>query len=126
MAHYFLERWRGADDDDRAARYQQLHGLYAPEARKVVEDLCAKVIKNSCKLYEILGRFLAVCQFLEVLVGVDLFFCPFWHIFALWKQKMEQELRGMFVKVAQVLSVRPEAVPEEYRNEFRKPHGGVV
>lgn len=67
VAHYFLERWRGSDDADRAARYQRLHGLYAPEARKVVE-----------------------------------------------------ELRGMFVKVAQVLSVRPEAVPEEYRNEFRK------
>eukprot|EP00435_Cladocopium_sp_Y103_P075697 s2_g62.t2 len=67
VAHYFLERWRGSDDADRAARYQRLHVLYAPEARKVM-----------------------------------------------------QELRGMFVKVAQVLSVRPEAVPEEYRNEFRK------
>ena len=67
VAHYFLEKWRGTDDADRDARYQRLHMLYAPEARKVVE-----------------------------------------------------ELRGMFVKVAQVLSVRPEAVPEEYRNEFRK------
>ena len=39
VAHYFLERWRGSDDADRAARYQRLHGLYAPEARKVVEDM---------------------------------------------------------------------------------------
>ena len=39
VAHYFLERWRGSDEADRAARYQRLHGLYAPEARKVVEDI---------------------------------------------------------------------------------------
>eukprot|EP00929_Paragymnodinium_shiwhaense_P076975 TRINITY_DN39615_c0_g1_i1.p1 TRINITY_DN39615_c0_g1~~TRINITY_DN39615_c0_g1_i1.p1 ORF type:complete len:581 (-),score=137.45 TRINITY_DN39615_c0_g1_i1:679-2421(-) len=31
-----------------------------------------------------------------------------------------EDLRGMFVKVGQVLSVRPEAIPEEYRLEFRK------
>lgn len=38
VAHYFLEKWRGADDADRDARYQRLHMLYAPEARKVVEE----------------------------------------------------------------------------------------
>jgi len=35
-------------------------------------------------------------------------------------RKVIEELRGMFVKVAQVMSVRPEVVPEEYRVEFRK------
>lgn len=38
VAHYFLERWRGADDADRATRYQRLHVLYAPEARELVEE----------------------------------------------------------------------------------------
>ena len=38
VAHYFLEKWRGTDDADRDARYQRLHMLYAPEARKVVEE----------------------------------------------------------------------------------------
>mmetsp|Transcript_26312 Transcript_26312/g.57092 ORF Transcript_26312/g.57092 Transcript_26312/m.57092 type:complete len:618 (+) Transcript_26312:115-1968(+) len=31
-----------------------------------------------------------------------------------------EELRGMFVKVAQVLSIRAEVVPDAYRREFRK------
>mmetsp|Transcript_5827 Transcript_5827/g.10743 ORF Transcript_5827/g.10743 Transcript_5827/m.10743 type:complete len:561 (-) Transcript_5827:18-1700(-) len=31
-----------------------------------------------------------------------------------------EDLRGMFIKVGQVLSVRPEAVPDQYRMELRK------
>ncbi|CAK9053417.1 unnamed protein product [Durusdinium trenchii] len=41
-------------------------------------------------------------------------------LYAAKAREVVEELRGMFVKVAQVLSVRPEAVPEQYRNEFRK------
>lgn len=36
-----------------------------------------------------------------------------------------EELRGMFIKVAQVMSVRPEIVPAEYRDEFRKLQDGA-
>lgn len=42
------------------------------------------------------------------------------RLYASRAREVVEELRGMFVKVAQVLSVRPEAVPEEYRLEFRK------
>jgi len=42
------------------------------------------------------------------------------QLYAPRAREVVEELRGMFVKVAQVLSVRPEAVPEEYRREFRK------
>jgi len=35
-------------------------------------------------------------------------------------RRIIEELRGMFIKVAQVLSIRAEIVPETYRREFRK------
>lgn len=35
-------------------------------------------------------------------------------------RRVIEDLRGMFIKVGQVLSVRPEILPVEYRNELRK------